>query len=383
MAIIYLSPPDVGAAERELLLAAFDSNWIAPAGPDLDAFEREMAHRLAISHAVGLSSGTAALHLALRVLGVSAGDEVFVSNLTFAATANAVVYVGATPVFIGSSPESWTMDPALLAEALDHRARRGRLPAAVIAVDLYGQSADYDPIVEVCARYDVPLVEDAAEGLGATYRGRPCGSFGELAALSFNGNKIITTSGGGMLVSQRPELIAEARHLASQAREPVAHYEHRTVGYNYRLSNLLAALGRGQLQGLDERIRRRRETNRLYREAFADTEGISFMPVAPYGEPTCWLTVIRVDEDSFGLGPEELRLHLETHGIESRPAWKPMHLQPAFRNCEIRDGALDEEIFRTGLCLPSGSGLTDEQRDLVIEAVTKAPSATGASSPQR
>jgi dTDP-4-amino-4,6-dideoxygalactose transaminase len=383
MTIIYLSPPDVGATERELLLAAFDSNWIAPAGPDLDAFERELAGRLGVGHAAGLSSGTAALHLALRVLGVSAGDEVLVSDLTFAATANAVAYVGATPVFIDSSPASWTMDPGLLAEALERRARVGRMPAAVIAVDLYGQSADYDPIVEACARYEVPLVEDAAEGLGATYRGRPCGSFGEAAALSFNGNKIITTSGGGMLVSQRPELVAEVRHLATQAREPVPHYEHRTVGYNYRLSNLLAALGRGQLRGLDERIRRRRETNRLYREAFADTEGVSFMPQADYGEPSCWLTVILVDEPAFGVGPDELRRHLEAHGIESRPAWKPMHLQPAFRSCETVGGSVDAEIFRTGLCLPSGSSLTEEQRTMVIEAVTKAPSASSASSRPR
>jgi dTDP-4-amino-4,6-dideoxygalactose transaminase len=303
---------------------------------------------------------------------------VLVSDLTFAATANAVVYVGATPVFIDSSPGSWTMDPGLLAEALDQRARTGRLPAAVVAVDVYGQSADYDALLEACDRYEVPLVEDAAEGLGATYKGRACGSFGEAAALSFNGNKIITTSGGGMLVSRRAELIAEARHLAAQAREPVPHYEHRTVGYNYRLSNLLAALGRGQLQGLDERIRRRRETNRLYREAFADLEGISFMPLADYGEPTCWLTVILIDEAAFGLGPEELRRHLAAHDIESRPAWKPMHLQPVFRSCEAVGGSVDAEIFRTGLCLPSGSGLTDDERTAVVEAVSKAPTALSA-----
>jgi len=383
MATIYLSPPDMGDTERELLLAAFDSNWIAPAGPDLDAFEAEMAERLGVGHAAGLSSGTAALHLALRVLGVSAGDEVLVSDLTFAATANAVVYVGATPVFIGSSPDSWTMDPELLLEELEHRARNGRLPAAAIVVDLYGQSADYDPILDACARFEVPVVEDAAEGLGATYQGRPCGSFGALAALSFNGNKIITTGGGGMLVGGRAELVAQARYLASQAREPVPHYEHRTVGYNYRLSNLLAALGRGQLRGLDERVRRRRETNRRYREAFADVDGISFMPLADYGEPTCWLTVVLVDEAAFGIGPDELRRHLEAHDIESRPAWKPMHLQPAFDGCAVRGGDVDAGIFDTGLCLPSGSGLTEAQRTTIIEAVRKAPTALGGSGATR
>jgi dTDP-4-amino-4,6-dideoxygalactose transaminase len=377
MAKIYLSPPDVGDNEREMLMAAFDSNWIAPAGPDLDAFESEVAACVGVGHAAGLSSGTAALHLALEALGVSDGDDVLVSDLTFAATANAVTYVGATPVFIGSSPDSWTMDPGLLAEELELRARRGRLPAAVIVVDLYGQSADYGPILDACARFEVPVVEDAAEGLGATYRGRPCGSFGELAALSFNGNKIITTGGGGMLLSDRAELVERARHLATQAREPVPHYEHRTVGYNYRLSNLLAALGRGQLRGLDERVRRRRETNRVYRDAFADVDGVSFMPLADYGEPSCWLTVITVDEASFGVGAGALRLHLEAQDIESRPAWKPMHLQPVFRDCGVRGGDVDAEIFRTGLCLPSGSGLTDAQRTTVIEAVTKAPSAIG------
>ncbi len=255
---IYMSPPDPGAEERALLLNAFDSNWIAPLGPHVDAFESELARRVGLGHGAALSSGTAALHLALLLMGVGPGDEVLVPTLTFVATANAARYVGAEPVFVDSDPASWNVDVGLLAEAMRERARRGRRPAAVVSVDLLGGCPDYDELTKACDEFEVPLIEDAAEGLGATYRGRPAGSFGACAAFSFNGNKIITTSGGGMLVSSSEELVARARFLASQAREPVAHYEHEEIGYNYRLSNLLAAVGRGQLRGLDRRIARRR-----------------------------------------------------------------------------------------------------------------------------
>ena len=313
-----------------MLLAAFDSNWIAPLGPDVDAFEAEFAERVGVAHAVALSSGTAALHLALLLVGVGPGDEVLVPSFTFVATANAVVYRGATPVFVDCSPDTWNMDPDLVAEDLDRRAAAGRLPAALVTVDLYGQSCDYDRLVEACDRHRVPLVEDAAEALGATYRGRPAGSFGRMGVFSFNGNKIITTSGGGMLVTESAEEAQRARYLATQAREPAPHYEHNTIGYNYRLSNLLAALGRAQLAGLDSRVTRRGRINRRYREALGDLPGVSFLPIAPYGEPNYWLTCVTVDPDAAGTDRETIRLTLEEQDIESRPTWKPLHLQPVF-----------------------------------------------------
>jgi dTDP-4-amino-4,6-dideoxygalactose transaminase len=369
MARIHLSPPDVGSLERELLLAAFDSNWIAPLGPHLDAFEAELANVAGVGHAAALSSGTAALHLGLRILGVGEGDEVLTATLTFAATANAIAYVGARPVFVDADPATWQLDPGLLAETLSDRARAGRLPAAVIAVDLYGQCADYDRILAVCAEYGVPVIEDAAEALGATYRGRPAGSFGAMAAFSFNGNKIITTSGGGSLVSDDEAVVVAARHLATQARDPAPHYEHSTVGFNYRMSNLLAALGRAQLAGLADKVTARRATNAAYREALADLDGIAFMPDADYGEPTSWLTCITIDPARFGATTGDVREHLAALDIEARPVWKPMHLQPVFADAEVVGGAVAADLFATGLCLPSGSSLTVAQRDRVIAAV--------------
>src|SRR4051812_8050554 len=276
---IYLSPPDVGDLERKLLTEAFDSNWVAPVGPDLDAFEAQVADLVRVRHAVALSSGTAALHLALIAAGVRRGDTVLVPSFTFAASANAVVYLGARPVFLDSTPDTWNVDPELVADELETRSIRGQLPRAVIAVDMYGQCADYDALLTACDRYGVPLIEDAAEALGASYRDRPAGSFGLAGVLSFNGNKIITTGGGGMLLTDDDRVAAQTRHLSTQAREPVAHYEHRTVGYNYRLSNLLAAVGRGQVQRLGEIIAARRETARCYREALGDLPGLTFMPV--------------------------------------------------------------------------------------------------------
>ena len=291
---IYLSPPHMGPAERELLLDAFDSNWIAPLGPHVDAFEREFCETVGVPHAAALSSGTAALHLALLMLGVGPGDEVLVSTFTFAATANAVTYLGAKPVFIDSDRETWNMDPGLLEEELAGCARRGKLPKAVIAVDLYGQCADYDRILAACGRYGVPLVEDAAEALGATYKGKPAGSFGAAAAFSFNGNKIITTSGGGMLVSRDAGLVERARYLSQQARDPAPHYQHSTIGYNYRMSNLLAAVGRGQLKVLEDRVSRKREIFRYYKSTLGGVPGLSFMPEAGYGCSNRWLTCMLV-----------------------------------------------------------------------------------------
>jgi len=370
---IYLSPPEVGAAERDLFRDAFDSNWIATQGPHVDAFEREFAAAVGVPYAVALSSGTAALHLALIALGVTRDDDVLTSTLSSAATANAITYVGAKPVFIDVSPETWTMDPELLDQELAIRSRRGRMPAAVLTVDLYGQCTDYSRIASVCAWYGVPILEDAAEALGATYGERSAGAFGECAAFSFNGDKIITTSGGGMLVSHRRDIVERARHLATQARGSVAHDEQVDIGYNYRLSNLLAAIGRGQLADLPRRLNRRRRINENYRAALADQPGISFMPEAPYGRSNCWLTCVTIDPALFGATTEQVRLHLESLNVEARPVWKPMHLQPVFRHAKVRGGAGAARLFEQGLCLPSGSNLTDVEQKFVVDAVEATP----------
>ena len=366
---IYLSPPDVSDVERKLLLDAFDSNWVAPVGPDLDAFEGQVAEIVGVRHAIALSSGTAALHLALIAAGVRRGDTVLVPSFTFAASANAVMYLGARPVFLDSTPDSWNVDPGLVADELRSRSERGQLPRAVIAVDMYGQTADYEPLLDACDRYGVALIEDSAEALGATYRGRPAGSFGLAGVLSFNGNKIITTGGGGMVVTDDGRVATQVRHLAAQAREPYAHYEHRSVGYNYRLSNLLAAVGRGQVQRLDELIASRRETGAHYRAALGDLPGLSFMPVAGYGEPNWWLTCLLVDAEAFGAGRDRILEHLGSLNIEARPTWKPMHLQPVFQDCVMRGGRVAADLFARGLCLPSGSALTAHDRARVVEAV--------------
>jgi dTDP-4-amino-4,6-dideoxygalactose transaminase len=367
VARIYLSPPDLAGTEIAMLKDAIASGWIAPLGPHVDAFEAEMCARIDMPYALALSSGTAALHLALEVLGVTRGDEVWMSTLTFAATANAASYVDATPVFIDSEPGSWNMDPALLAQALDDAAKRGTLPKAVIAVDLYGQCADYDPIVAACRRYGVSLIEDAAEALGATYRGRPAGSFGDLSILSFNGNKIITTSGGGMLLGRRKDLLDRARYLATQARSPTRHYEHTAIGYNYRMSNLLAAVGRAQLADLDRRVAARRATNAAYRAGLGDLPGWTFMPEASFGTSTCWLTCATVES-----GPTPVLDRLERADIEARPVWKPMHLQPVFEGARTIGGAVSQRLFDRGLCLPSGSNLTSNDRARVIAMVLEA-----------
>ena len=369
MTRIYLSPPHLGRRELELVADAFASNWIAPLGPHVDAFEREFAAEVGVPHAAALASGTAALHLALRLAGVGPGDAVLVPTLTFVATANAVVYQGAEPVFVDCHPETWTVDPALVAEELADCARRGTLPKAAITVDLYGQSADHEPILAACAEHGVTVVEDAAEALGASYRGRPLGGFGRFGVFSFNGNKIITTSGGGMLVSADGEAIARARSLAAQARDPAPHYEHSTLGYNYRLSNVLAAIGRGQLPRLADRVAARRRNFDRYRERLGDLPGLGFMPEAPYGRASRWLTVITLDRALFGAGPAEVREALEAEDIEARPVWKPMHLQPLFAGRRAVGGAVAERLFADGLCLPSGSALTEAEIDRIAGLV--------------
>ena len=370
---ILLSPPHMGADERRLLLEAFDSNWIAPLGPHVDAFEREVAAKVGVGHGAAMSSGTAALHLALHMLGVSAGDDVLVSTFTFVATGNAVAYLGARPVFIDSDPQTWNIDVGLLTEELEGRARRGRLPKGVVVVDLYGQCADYDPLLDVCARFEVPVVEDAAEALGATYRGASAGSFGLLGVLSFNGNKIITTSGGGMIVTRDETLARRARFLSTQARDPGRAHEHSEMGFNYRLSNLLAAVGRGQIRNLDQRVGRRRYNNDFYRQALGDLPGIDFMPNADYGEPTCWFTCLTVNPESFGASSDDVMSHLEHHDIESRPPWKPLHTQPVFKGCEYRGSTVAETCFARGVCLPSGSNLSDTDLQRVVEGVRSVP----------
>lgn len=369
---IYLSPPHMGDRERQLLLDAFDSNWIAPLGPHVDAFERELAAEIGCGHAAALSSGTAALHLALVMLGVGAGDTVWCSTLTFAATANVIRYVGAEPVFVDAAPSTWTLDPDLFCEELDRAAQTGELPKAAIVVDLYGQCVDYDPISTACERHGVPLIADAAESLGASYRGKSAGTFGKMGALSFNGNKIITTSGGGMLVSDDETLIAKARFLATQARDPAPHYQHSHVGYNYRMSNLLAAVGRGQLSTLRERVESRRRINQRYRRELGSLPGVTFMPEADYGRANCWLTCLTVDASELGVDREAIRTHLEACNIEARPVWKPMHMQPVFAACRYLGGRVAEDLFERGLCLPSGSSLTAQDQARVIAEVRTA-----------
>jgi dTDP-4-amino-4,6-dideoxygalactose transaminase len=366
---VYLSPPHMGPDELELVKDAFASNWIAPLGPYVDAFEKEFARAVGVAHAAALSSGTAALHLAMRLLGVGPGDTVLCPTLTFCASAKPVVYEGAAPVFLDVEAATWNLDPELLRQELRESAARGKLPKAVIAVDLYGQCADYDLIVRACDEYDVPLVEDAAEALGATYKGKQAGTFGRLGVFSFNGNKIITTSGGGMLVSEDAALVERACFLASQARDPAPHYQHSVVGHNYRLSNVLAAIGRGQLRVLADRVAARRRVGRRYREALGDLPGLRFMPQAPYGRPNAWLTCVTIDPEKFGATCEELRRALEAENIEARPVWKPLHLQPVFAGCRAVGGDVAQSLFERGLCLPSGSSLTDDDQERVIGIV--------------
>ncbi|HVS02854.1 MAG TPA: aminotransferase class I/II-fold pyridoxal phosphate-dependent enzyme [Thermoanaerobaculia bacterium] len=371
MSRIYLSPPHLSSRERELLEDALASNWVAPVGPHVDAFERELAQVAGVAQAAALSSGTAGLHLALQLAGVTEGDVVLCPTLTFVASANTIVYCGAEPLFVDCDRSSWTIDPGLVEEALAELAAGGRSAKAVMAVDLYGQCADYDRLAAACDEHGAVLIQDAAEALGASYRGRPAGSLGRFGVFSFNGNKIITTSGGGALVSDDAEAVARARFLAGQAREKALHYEHREVGYNYRLSNLLAAVGRGQLAVLQERVAARRRNFDTYVELLADLPGVGFMPEAAYGTSNRWLTCVLVDRAVFGATPGEVCAALAAEDVEARPLWKPMHLQPLYSSSRPFGGTVAEGLFRDGLCLPSGSSLAPADLERIAAIVRR------------
>lgn len=368
---LYLSVPHMGENEERYVSEAFRSNWMSTVGPNLDAFEAEFTARVG-APCVALGSGTAAIHLALRLAGVGPGDEVIVPSLTFIASVNPVRWLGGAPVFIDSDRESWNLDPQRLDDHLRHRAERGRaMPRVVMPVHLYGQTADMDPILAICARYDITVVEDAAEAVGSTYKNRPAGTLAPIGAYSFNGNKIITTTGGGMLTAHNPAAVEKARFWSQQARDPGIAYEHTDTGYNYRLSNVLAGIGRGQLEVLDQRVARRREVAFTYRDAFADLPGIALMPQAPWGLHTNWLSVFVVDEEVTGVSRDALIAALAVENIESRPVWKPMHIQPVFRDVERVGGEVAEDLFRRGICLPSSSSLTAEDQQRVITVVRR------------
>ncbi len=368
---ILLSVPHMAGSEIRYVQEAFASNWLSTVGPNISAFEAEFEAFVGLP-AVALSSGTAAIHLALRLFGVQPGDEVFCQDLTFVATANPIRYLGAEPVFIDSDRKTWNMDPDLLADALRERASVNRLPRAVIVVDLFGQCADHQPLQEICRRYNIPLLEDAAEALGGTYRGGSAGTWGDIGIFSFNGNKIITTTGGGMLVSANKDWVDKARFWSTQARCPGVAYDHAELGYNYRMSNLLAGVGRGQLEVLPLRVKQRRAVAFAYREAFHDISGISFMPQADHGLHTNWLSCFLIDERIFGHTRDELIRILDRAGIESRPVWKPMHLQKLFQGCSRYGGAVGESLFAEGICLPSSSSLTPEAHTYVANVIREA-----------
>ena len=368
---LFLSPPHMGGREQEFVRQAFESNYIAPLGPMVDAFEKEFSAYTGIPHCVALSSGTSAAHLALRHLGLGSGDEVLASTLTFIGSVTPVTFERATPVFIDCDETSWNMDPALLEQALEDAARRGQLPKAVIPTDLYGQCCDLPRIKALCDRHGVPVICDSAEAMGARYPGRHAGFDAWASVFSFNGNKIITTSGGGMLASHDKDLIDHARKLSQQARDPAPWYEHTEIGFNYRMSNILAAIGRGQLEVLEERVRRRREIFEGYRQRLGDLPGIAFMPEPTGFRSNRWLTVLRIEPTAFGKDTHAVREALEADNIEARPVWKPMHLQPVFRSARVWGGAVSERLFAQGLCLPSGTAMTDGDLDRVCSIIRR------------
>ena len=368
---ILLSVPHMGGTEQSYVREAFDTNWLSTVGANLSAFEQDFETRLGLP-AVALGSGTAAIHLGLRLLGVGPGDEVFCPTLTFVASCNPVRYLGAEPVFLDSDLTTWNLDPNILEDALRKRAQQNKLPRSVIVVHLYGQCADMGPILAICRRHGVPVLEDAAEALGATYRNNPAGTLGDVGTFSFNGNKMITTTGGGMLVSPNPAWVEKARFWSQQARDPGIAYEHSEIGYNYRMSNVLAGIGRGQLEVLDLRVRQRRAIAFRYRDAFADLPGISLMPQAPYGLHTNWLSCFLIREKQFGCSRDELIGILAAANVESRPVWKPVHLQPLFAGCARYGGDVAEDLFQRGICLPSSSSLSLEDQFHVINQVRAA-----------
>jgi pyridoxal phosphate-dependent aminotransferase EpsN len=375
MARILLSIPHIGSHETAFVREAFESNSLSTLGPHAAAFERELEARLGVP-AAAVSSGTAAIHLGLRTLGVGPDDEVFCQSLTSVATANPIRYLGANPVFIDSDRATWNMDPWILSRALQDRARHNRLPKAVIVVHLLGQCADMDPILQIAGRYQVPVLEDATQALGATYKGRPAGSLGDAAAFSFNGNRIITTTAGGAMVSPRSDRVEKARFWATHATEAEQASQHSELGYNYRMSNLLAAIGRGQLRVLDLRVQQRRAIAFRYLSGLADLPGITFMPQAPFGLHTNWLSCFLIDETRFGCSRDQLIVALDAGEIESRPVWKPLHVQPVFESCPKYGGAVSEDLFRRGICLPSSSSLTLDDQLLIINRIRMIASAS-------
>ena len=368
---IYLASPHMGGLEEMFVKEAFDTNWIAPLGANVDGFEKELSEYVGSKTGAALASGTAAIHMALKAVGIKKGDKVFCSSLTFAASCNPIIYEGGIPVFIDSEPESHNMSPVALEKAFKAYEEKGEMPKAVIVVNLYGQSADMDKIIEICKKYNVPIIEDAAESLGATYKGKYSGTFGEYGIYSFNGNKIITTSGGGMLVSNNEEGIAKVRFWSTQARDKARHYEHTELGYNYRMSNIVAGIGRGQLRVLEDRIAKKKEIFETYKEAFKEIEDIEMMPVCEYGEPNYWLTTITLNENSK-VKPLDIILALERENIESRLIWKPMHIQPYYKEYDFYshndedEVSVSEDIFNRGVCLPSDTKMSDHDMDRVI-----------------
>lgn len=368
---IWLSSPHMGGEEIKFVNEAFETNWISPVGPHITAFEEELAAYNGIAHCAALSSGTAAIHLALLLLGIKKGDEVICSTFTFSGSANPVAYVGATPVFVDSEADSWNMDPSLLDEAIHDRIKKtGKKPGAIILVHLYGTPAKLDELLAISRKHGIPVIEDAAEALGASYKGKKLGTFTEYGVFSFNGNKIITTSGGGALVSHDGEGISKARFLATQARDPAPHYQHSQIGFNYRLSNVCAGIGRGQLMVLDERVRQRRAVFSYYRERLSKLPGITFPQDAPQTFANRWLTTILVDpEVTGGITRETLRQELEKLNIESRPLWKPMHLQPVFDSAPAYVNSVSENLFQKGLCLPSGSNLSMDDLEIICHTM--------------
>jgi len=366
---VLLSPPEVGEDERSLLLGAFDSNWVAPAGPDIDAFEAELAELTGAPAVAALSSGTAALHLALMAVGVERGDDVLVSTLTFGASAFAITYLGARPCFVDCEPDTWHLDPELLDQELTTRSREGRRPAAVVSVDLYGSVADGVRLAAVCAAHEVPLVQDAAESIGATRGGVPAGRQGQVAILSFNGNKMVTTGGGGAIVSDDVSLVSRARYLSTQARQQVPWYEHEDIGFNYRMGNLNAAVGRGQLRTLPARIAARRKVREIYERRLGAVDGVGFQCIPDDCEPNHWLTTVTFDPESFSADPASVLASLRTAGIEARHAFKPMHLQPVFADHPVVGGRVAAEHFERGLSLPSGSRTSAEMVEEICDRI--------------
>lgn len=368
---IYLSSPHMSGLEQGYIHQAFEQNWIAPIGPNVDAFEQELAHALGVKHVAAVASGTAAIHLALINLGIGRDDEVVVSTFTFSATVNPVVYQGAVPVLVDSEPETWNMDPRLLEQAIEDRIRKtGRKPKAIVLVHIYGMPSQISEITDIANRYEIPVVEDAAESLGSTYHGKATGTFGSMGILSFNGNKIITTSGGGALVSDNEAFISHARFLATQARDQAPWYQHSHIGYNYRMSNVVAGIGRGQLQVLPDRVEARRRVFDWYRELFNGIQGVSFLPEPEGFHANRWLTCITLDPALTRVTPQGLMQALADDNIEARPIWKPMHLQPVFADCPAFVNGISEDIFTRGLCLPSGSNMSAGDLNRIAEVIT-------------